>query len=171
MQPSLAARLSGGDRRSIGEANEVAAWVLAQPRRFGELWGCLAGEDPVVRMRAADALEKLSREAPQLFAPHKPGLLSGALEDGTPELRWHLVAMASRLALSEAEAAAFAFRCNQIIRHDRSRIVRVMALQALFDVAGRHSALGAQLTDALGFAAGSPLPSLRARAGILMTRA
>ena len=167
--PPLAARLTRGDRRSIGEADAIAAAVRVQPRRFDELWACLTGPQPVVRMRAADALEKLGREAPHLFEPHKARLLSGELEDGTPELRWHLVAIASRLTLSEAEAAGFAFRCNQIIRHDRSRIVRVMALQALSDVTGRHVSLASLLADALAFAAVSALPSLRARA-VKLTR-
>ncbi len=163
----LAARLQGGDRRSIGQADAVAAIVRAQPTRFAELWDCLTCEDGVVRMRAADALEKLGRDAPDLFSPHKAVLLSGELDDGTPELRWHLLAIASHLALTDAEAGAFAFRCNQIIRHDRSRIVRVMALQALFDVAGRHLSLGKLLAEALAYAAASALPSVRARAAKL----
>jgi hypothetical protein len=169
-RPPFAARLAGGDRRSIGDADAVAAAVRGEPARFDELWACLTAADPVVRMRAADALEKLGRAAPHLFAPHRAVLLSGELDDGTPELRWHLVAIASRLTLSEAEAADFAFRCNQLIRHDRSRIVRVMALQALFDVTARHASLASQLADALDFAAASALPSLRARAAKLAPR-
>ena len=163
----FAARLRGGDRLSIGQAESIAAAVLATPARFGELWACLSNQDPVVRMRAADALEKLGRVAPRLFDPHKAALLSGELDDGTPELRWHLVAIASRLTLTEAEAEAFAIRCNQIIRHDRSRIVRVMALQALFDVAARHPAVAPLFAGALAYAAASALPSLRARAAKL----
>ncbi len=164
---AIAARLTGGDRRSIGQANAVAASVRAQPALFGQLWDCLTHPDAVVRMRAADALEKLGRDMPVIFAERRTAILSGALDDGTPGLRWHLVAIASRLPLTDDEAASFCLRLRHLIGHDRSRIVRVMALQALHDVAARHPALAARLDDALAYAEHSAIPSLRARAGNL----
>ena len=50
----LASMLQGGDRRSIGNSNRVAALILRQPHRFAELIECMRSEDPVVRLRAAD---------------------------------------------------------------------------------------------------------------------
>ncbi len=163
----LAARLAGGDRRSIGLADTVAADVRAKPALFDELWDCLRHPDGVVRMRAADALEKLGRDMPALFADRRAAILSGELDDGTPGLRWHLVAMASRLCLSEDEADLLCGRLRQIIGHDRSRIVRVMAMQAFFDIAARHPALAARLEEALTYAERSEAASLQARAAKL----
>jgi hypothetical protein len=51
--------LESTDKRSIGRANKVAALVLREPRRFPQLICYLWSEDAVVRMRAADAAEKI----------------------------------------------------------------------------------------------------------------
>jgi hypothetical protein len=53
-------KLEGGDRRSIGRSSEVVTDVLADPRLFGALFAGLSVDDPVVRARAADAVEKIS---------------------------------------------------------------------------------------------------------------
>jgi len=52
----FAKMLTGGDRRSIGKADAVVKRVRGAPQRFEELWACLRHSDPVVRMRAADAM-------------------------------------------------------------------------------------------------------------------
>ena len=54
-------RLRGGDWRSIGRANAVARAVLRRPGTLPELAAGLWHADPVIRVRAADALEKVSR--------------------------------------------------------------------------------------------------------------
>jgi len=58
----LLSRLTGGDRRSIGRTGEVVAAVLGEPSLFGVLLSGLWSSDPLVRMRAADALEKITRK-------------------------------------------------------------------------------------------------------------
>jgi hypothetical protein len=59
--------LEGGDRRSVGRADEVAALVSRNPKLFPQLIAGLWSDDPLVRMRAADAAEKVTRTAPQLL--------------------------------------------------------------------------------------------------------
>ena len=59
MRPILK-KLAGGDRRSIGRSNEIVAEVLRHPSRLSHLFEGLANDDPLVRMRAADAIEKIS---------------------------------------------------------------------------------------------------------------
>lgn len=156
--------LAGGDRRSIGEADAVAAAVAKEPGRFPELWTCLSHGDGVVRMRAADALEKLSRSDIALFRPHKKALLSGARDDGTSEVRWHLVVLMARLPLTEAEAKTLCIRLDDYLRNDDSRIVRANALEAACEVAKRHPALAEPVQRMMAFARGSSWPSLKARA-------
>ncbi len=56
----LLQKLEGGDMRYIGYSDEVVAEVLANPARFEPLFQGLYHADPRVRMRAADALEKIS---------------------------------------------------------------------------------------------------------------
>ena len=120
----FASALSGGDRRSIGRADKVVDAIRREPDRVEELWGCLTHDDPIVRMRAADALEKLSREAAAPFGAHKKALLDGSLDDGTAEMRWHLIAIAARLALTAVEAKRLCAYLDDRLRHDASRIVR-----------------------------------------------
>jgi len=55
--------LKGGDRRSIGLANEVAAAVSKKLTLFSALMKGWWSGDPLVRMRTADATEKITRKA------------------------------------------------------------------------------------------------------------
>lgn len=167
----FAKALAGGDRRSIGRSGEVIAVVRADPRRAGELRGCLRNSDPVVRMRAADAIEKLSRTDPGIMAGEKGALLDGSLEDGTAELRWHLIAVASRLTLTAREAEQFLEYLDVRLHGDESRIVRVMALQAAFELGAEHPQLTQRVRAMLRYAESSPMASLRARARALSKKA
>src|SRR5271154_6453980 len=72
---NILARLKGGDRRTIGRADEVAAHVTKNPRLFPQLIAGLWSDDPLVRMRAADATEKVTRENPKFLPPYKKDLL------------------------------------------------------------------------------------------------
>ncbi len=97
---SILSLLAGGDRRSIGRADRVAAIVCKDPTLFPELISGLWSDNPLVRMRAADAAEKVSRGNPELLAPHKAELLGLMAEADQQELRWHLAAMVPRIALT-----------------------------------------------------------------------
>ena len=72
---SIAAMLKGGDRRSIAKANQIGKLILSEPKRFAELLNCLWDEDPIVRMRAADAAEKVTLARPEFLKPYKQELL------------------------------------------------------------------------------------------------
>ena len=159
--------LQGGDRRSIGRADAVVRALLRDPSRFDELWDCLANGDSVVRMRAADALEKFSRKDSSLFANRRRELLAQNCDDGTAEVRWHLIAITSRLKLTAREAREFCAYLRDLMAKDRSRIVKVMALQAAFELRSRHPRLAREFQQMLEFASSSPWPSLRARAAKL----
>src|ERR1051326_6097284 len=72
---TLLALLAGGNRRSIGRANQVVVAVLHSPETFPQLMKELWSTDSLVRMRAADAVEKISRQKPELLRPYKKELL------------------------------------------------------------------------------------------------
>ncbi len=67
--------LAGGDRRSIGRSAQVVADVLAHPERFGAVIAAISGDDPVIRMRAADVAERSPHSAPSCWGPRKRLLL------------------------------------------------------------------------------------------------
>lgn len=166
----FAALLGGGDRRSIAGAEAAAEAVLREPACFASLWKLIRDHDPLLRMRAADALEKVSRTRSDLFEPHAQSLLDGSLEDGSQELRWHLFAMASRLRLAPAKAAALMTRLEDAVRTDSSRIARATALEAAADLTARHPALAGRCDALIAEALQSPLPSLAARARKIAAR-
>jgi hypothetical protein len=60
-------KLTGGTRRSLGRTNEVVAEVLARPSLFRHLFAGLTSNDEVLRMRAADAIEKITIPRPDLL--------------------------------------------------------------------------------------------------------
>jgi hypothetical protein len=129
----LADVLRGGDRRSIGKSNQIAKLILSEPQRLAEFIACLWHEDPIVRMRADDAAEKITVKRPELLNPHKQellGLLAG----------WHLARMVPRLALSRPERRGAAAALQRYLE-DRSSIVKTLALQGLADLARQDTSL------------------------------
>jgi hypothetical protein len=133
-----AALLDGSDRRFIGRANYVAKLVLHQPRLFPQLIACLWHDDPIVRMRAADAAEKVSAQKPQLLARYKSQLLGLLAETTQIELRWHLAQMIPRLNLTASERQRAAGALRRYL-DDRSSIVRTWSLNALAELSQNAS--------------------------------
>jgi hypothetical protein len=159
--------LEGGDRRSIGRSNEVAALVLRERRRFPELIGFLWSDDPVVRMRAADAAEKISAQKPNLLSPFKAELLGLLLEAKQQELRWHLALMIPRLALTTKERQRAAEGLRRYLE-DRSSIVKTFALQGLTELAAVDRSLLPEVREILEAAERAGTPAMRARARKLL---
>ena len=159
--------LRGGDRRSIGKSNQVAARVLRRPRSFGELMGCLWSKDRVVRMRAADAAEKVSAARPALLAPFKGELLGLAEEAREPEVRWHLARMLPRLPLEPPERRRATRRLRRYL-NDRSSIVKTMAIQGLCELAQGHAALEAEMAGLLEEFCRTGTPAMKARSRRLL---
>jgi hypothetical protein len=131
---SIARLLSGGDRRSIGRSNEVVALVKRNPARFSELVLVMQHADPLVRMRAADAAEKVTLHHPEYLQAHKRVLLRVIAHDRQKEVRWHVAQMLPRLKLSKRERSA-AVAILRVYLKDESRIVKTFAMQALADLA------------------------------------
>jgi hypothetical protein len=165
----IAAMLKGSDRRSIGRSDEVARLVLKEPRRFRELIQCLWDENLVVRMRAADASEKVSAKKPRLLDRHKAELLGLLTEAEQIELRWHLAAMIPRLHLTAPEREHAVAALHRYL-NDRSSIVKTCALQGLADLAGDDASLRSSVKQLLEEAVQSGTPAMRARARNLLKK-
>lgn len=163
----ISALLKGGDRRSIGRSSQVVKLVSRAPRRFAELIQCLWSDDPIVRMRAADAVEKVSVVRPELLKPYKTELLGLLAEAEQIELRWHLAQMIPRLPLTESERRRAA-ETLQLYLEDRSSIVRTFALQALADISGNNPVLRSQVKEILEQSVVRGTAAMRARARRLL---
>lgn len=134
---SLLRSLRGGDRRSIGVANDAARAVLENPQLLGVLFAGLASNQETLRMRCADAIEKATRAQPHWLQPFKRTLLGTLATDPQKEVRWHVAALLTRLNLSAGEEervySVLLDYCN-----DPSSIVKTQAMQGLTDLAVRH---------------------------------
>jgi HEAT repeat protein len=160
---AIAAILGGGDRRSIGRSDGVKKLVLHQPERFTELIECLWDKDPIVRMRAADAAEKVTATRPELLNPHKLELLGLLAEAQQIELRWHLAIMVPRLELSRPETKRAAAALQRYLE-DRSSIVKTFALQGLHDLVRQNSNLREPARRALEESLRAGTAAMKARA-------
>lgn len=132
--------LAGGDARGLGRSANVVAKVLADGRLFPVLMRGLESADPLVRMRAADAAEKITLVRPELLQPYKRKFLRMISTADRKEIRWHLAQTVPRLDLTKAERES-AFRAIEGYLADSSSIVRTFAMQALVDLAGAFPAL------------------------------
>jgi len=161
--------LEGSDRRSIGRADEVAQLVLKEPSRFRQLIECLWDENPVVRMRAADAAEKVSAKKPRLLDRHKAELLGLLAEAEQIELRWHLALMVPRLRLTAPERQRAAAALQRYLE-DRSSIVKTFAMHGLADLSQNDPDLRSKVKQLLEEAVQSGTPAMKARARKLLKK-
>ncbi|MFA6972008.1 MAG: helix-hairpin-helix domain-containing protein [Gallionella sp.] len=132
--------LEGGDRRSIGRSNEVVALVLEKPELFNELVAGITLDDPLLRMRCADAVEKITALHPEKLTPYKRALIEDWSQIEQKQVRWHVAAMLSRLQLTESEQT-HVIDILLTYTNDPSSIVKTAAMQSLADIAMRDEKL------------------------------
>lgn len=153
----------------IGHSEEVAAMVSKDPRLFSELMAGLWSTDPLIRMRAADAAEKVTRNRPELLQPYKGELLGLMVETQQQELRWHLAAMVPRLELnSKQRNLATSLLIGYL--EDRSSIVKTFALQGLAELAQDDPSLRPGVIEILRGATRSGTAAMKARSRKLLLR-
>jgi HEAT repeat protein len=155
-------KLKGGDRRSIGRSEEVAKEVLKTPALFADLMEGLFDTDPVIRMRAVDAVEKSTRQRPELLQAWKHALLENTSNLRDKEVRWHIAQLIPRLNLAPMERE----RAVQILLDylsDESSIVRTFSMQALADLAQHDDELRLQVTPLIERLIKTGTPAMRTR--------
>jgi hypothetical protein len=159
--------LEGEDRRTIGRSNQVAAIVSKDPKLFSELVAGLWSGDPLIRMRAADAAEKVTRKNPELLQPYKKELLGLMTDAREQELRWHLAVMIPRLRLNAKERQLATSLLNGYLE-DRSSIVRTFALQGLAELAHHDPDIRPGVLEILREATRTGTPAMKARSRKLL---
>jgi hypothetical protein len=151
----------------IGRADKVAVMVAKDPRLFPNLIAGLWSEDALVRMRAADAVEKVTRKKPALLQPYKKELLGLMADADEQEVRWHLAVMIPRLALTASERERAAQLLNGYLK-DHSSIVKTFALQGLADLAQDDASLRAKVIEIVCEASRNGKPAMRTRSRKLL---
>ncbi|MBZ5512243.1 MAG: hypothetical protein LAN70_13895 [Acidobacteriia bacterium] len=167
LRKDILALLEGGDRRTIGRSDQVAAMVSNDPELFSRLIAGLWSADQLVRMRAADATEKVTRKHPELLQPYKKELLGLMTEAQEQELRWHLAVMIPRLPLNAKERQVAISSLNCYLE-DRSSIVKTFALQGLADLAQAEPSIRPRVAEILREATRNGTPAMKARSRKLL---
>ena len=168
MKPILK-RLSGGDRRSNGASLEVAADVLANPLLFPDLFSGMLSRDPIIRMRSADAVEKVTVHNPGLLQPLKKKLLTKVALIEQQEIRWHAAQLFSRIEWTKPERIRI-LKILQGYLNDKSSIVRTFAMQALADIAEKDRKLRPSILRQLRQLTETGTPAMKARGKKLLTQ-
>ena len=159
---ALLEKLKGGDFRSIGRSEEVVKAVLADPSLFFVLMSGLTIDEALIRMRSADAAEKVTDRHPDWLAPYKRYLLDEVAGIDQQEVRWHAAILFTRLELSAQECK----RVASILRawlSDKSRIVQTFSLQALSDLSKQDPGLRSEVRRLIEEKIRSGPPSVQAR--------
>ena len=169
MTHPLVAKLQGTDRRSIGRSEEVVRGVLADPQQFRLVFDAMLGPDLVVRMRAAGAVEKITRRRADLLRGLEDGVLTEVAAIDQQEVRWHVAQLLPRLALTPPQRA----RAITILRgfaDDDSRIVRTFAVQELAGLAEHDKQMRRWVRPLLAELTRTGTPAMRSRGRQLLAR-
>jgi hypothetical protein len=118
-------------------------------------------------MRAADAVEKVTRVKPELLLPHKKELLGLLALEEQQEVRWHLAVMAPRMKLNAKERQVVVESLQRYLQ-DRSSIVRTFALQGLADLARMDASLRDGVVEILRTATRNGTAAMKARSRKLL---
>jgi hypothetical protein len=165
----LVAKLQGTDGRSIGRSEEVVGDVLADPSQFRVVFDAMLVPDPVVRVRAADAVQKITRRRPDLLQGLENRVLFDLAATGQPEVRWHVAQLAARLALTPPQRARAITMLRGLIDDD-SRIVRTCAMRALADLAEHDEQMRRWVRPLLAELTRTGTPAMRSRGRKLLAR-
>ena len=133
-------KLRGGDLRSIGRANEVAREVEDNPAIFESVFNGLVNDDPVIRMRAADVIEKVTRRRPELLFNYTSKVLSIMASAKQQEVCWHMAQIAPRLNYNESQENEIIESLKSYLVH-KSKIVQVTAMESLATFAERNTTI------------------------------
>lgn len=161
-------KLSKGDLRSIGKADEVLWEILNEPALFGEVFYGMKHQDPVVRMRSADVIEKVSKLHPEYLNPYKNQLIGEIAEIEQQQVRWHVALLFTYLELTESETAAVVKMLLTWLEISRSRIVKVNCLQALTQISLTEKKYRKKVLAILDAVMDTGSPAMVARAGKLI---
>jgi hypothetical protein len=153
----------GKDLRTISGNHEVIATVSNQ-ETFDKLFVLLFHHERALAMRAADAVEKITRKRNEFLEPHKPQLLRLLKGSMNIELKWHIAQLMSRVMLTANELDDVWHILSYWSQNpNESKIVRVNALQALFELSRKFPDLKMDFEHVLHILEHIPIPSIQAR--------
>jgi len=154
--------LSIGDLRTAGKSEEVVRLALSKPGLFGDIVHAILLDHPGIRMRASDAVEKITRLHPEWLKSYKKLFLSKIANIEQKEVRWHSAQILPRLNLTKNERKKV-FTLMLTFLEDESRIVKTFAMQALTDIAVQDGSYVDQVEDIVKRLMKKGTPAMKSR--------
>lgn len=164
MSNLLLDKLALGDMRTTGKSDEVVQEVLSDVNRFDELFAGLEDARAGVRMRSADALEKVTRVKPELLHPYVDKLINIAESASQQEVQWHIAQMFEYAPLNRAQKEKAFEILVRYYNTSRSNIVKAFSLTALAHIAKGDPTFEKEIKALLEMASEHEAPSVRSRA-------
>lgn len=127
-------KLIGGDLRSKGRSEEVVKDIEKNKSLLTEIIEAVFNENPLIRMRSADVLEKYSIRNIKNIQKFKLRLIKASKIE-QQEVRWHLAQIYSRLEFNQKEMKKIEKILLDWIKKDKSNIVKTCSMQTLADFA------------------------------------
>jgi hypothetical protein len=155
--------LLGKDLRTITQNSSLVESVHDQ-QTFDELFSLVFHHERPLVMRAVDAVEKVSLKHPEFLKPHKSQLLRVLKSAEHKELKWHIAQLMPRIDLTKDELKeVWHALVYWVLNKNESKIVRVNALQGLFDLAKDEPDLKAEFGRVVSAIEHEMIPSIQAR--------
>jgi hypothetical protein len=156
-----------------GRVMLIAEWICDRPRSVPKLVELLWDDDPGIANRAADVLERITRQpSPALrraVERYKVELIGLLADAAFPKLRWNLALTIPRLALTVPECRRVAAILHTWLE-DRSSIVKTTALHALAELTSQDADSLPEIVEVLRMKGRSGTPAMRARSRILLKK-
>jgi len=163
MKKTFSELLLGGDLRKL-RSNHKAVEAVYDQASFDELFGLIFHHERPLVMRAADAVEKITLRHPAYLNPHKAQLMAVFKSADHKELKWHMAQLLPRVELSGTELNEVWHILSYWVRNsNESKIVRVNALQGLYDLSRQHVDRQAEFNTVVADLEHELIPSLQAR--------
>jgi len=123
---------TGGHKNSLGEVPQVIEIVLHDQHRIEELYNCLFDGDAWVRMRAADAFEKICRVHPDWLLPYIDRLATDFGASFQPSIQWHMAQIYKQVPLTQTQKdVAIQWLTQRIATKDVDWIVAANVMETL----------------------------------------
>ena len=127
-------------------------------------------DDPRVRMRSADVIEKVSSKYPKYLQPFKSRLINEVSKIEQQEVRWHIAQMFSYLEIDKNERGRIIEVLLSYIDTSESRIVKVFSIQTLADIAEKDELIKPKIMKELHEFIKSDSPAMVSRAKKLIKK-
>jgi len=141
--------LLGGDLRSVARILEAIRAVQDQ-QSFDIFFKLIFHHERQLVMRAADAVEKITRMFPWFLAPHKGQLLDLLNSAINIELKWHVAQLITRVPLTYKDLKnVWSILAHQAQNPNESKIVRVNSIEAMYTLSQQFPELKNKFMTAL----------------------